>query len=154
MAPRPNSKAAGILLRNADKFGLNEHSYAAPATAANGHAQPPAQQHSRDALKRRSPFKSRSATTRLDSADVHMRPASSSADGAAEAAADRQTRGAFAGLRLSDQQDPFQRSLQELRRVDAEKDQGNTAFSAGLHLDAARHYSKVSGQVWVSGYDL
>ncbi len=138
-------------MRNANKAKLNGHAPApadgnvADASAASSQAQQPQHQQRRPARKRLSPYKSRSSSSHLDTADVHMRPASSTADEAPGLSAGKQMDQAFAGLRLPEDHDPRARFPMELKTVDMEKDAGNASFSAGFHADAEKRYQRVRG---------
>ncbi|KAK9865703.1 hypothetical protein WJX84_011414 [Apatococcus fuscideae] len=57
------------------------------------------------------------------------------------------------GTQLNAKQDAVPGSPSELKRVDAEKDRGNAAFSSGLHAEAVRHYQMALSMLSRAGGD-
>ncbi|KAK9821859.1 hypothetical protein WJX74_006223 [Apatococcus lobatus] len=155
-APEPSSRAAAILLHHADRVQVN----GIGNMDTGDHRQPDqngAPLHPRAFIsqrkqpKRRSP--SRNVPPMQNGGGLHFWQVPDQANSGAIPQRHQGTGRVASGTQLNAKQDAVPGSPSELKRVDAEKDRGNAAFSSGLHAEAVRHYQMALSMLSRAGGD-
>lgn len=154
-APRPSSRAAAILLHHADRVqhpgntSVPAHNQGQPDQEPERRPRMFTSQRKQPGPKRRSPSRNVPPEANGQGFSTRQMPDPAGAQGLP--AHHASTGNAFAGLKLDEGRSAVPGSPPELKRVDAEKDRGNAAFSSGLHADAVQHYQRVRSHLGTMG---